>query len=514
MSPRVSIVTPVYDPPLWALEECIKSVLRQTERDWQWCIADDLSTNPDVRRRLQKLARVEPRVRLILREENGGIVAASNSALAACDGEFVALLDHDDSLSSDALERVLAAFEQGPDVDYVYSDEDKVDAEGRYFDEFRKPDFAPERLRGQNYCCHLSAFRRSILEAVGGFRSGFDGSQDWDLILRVSEQARRIVHVPEVLYHWRVIPGSTSGELTAKPYVFESGRRAVEEHCNRSGIKANVSILPSGFIKCDRKLRAEPLVSIIIPTRGDRRRIWGLDTCLPANAIQSVFERTTYPNIEIVLVHDRVASLDPDIVALTVDERLSIVWYDKPFDFSDKCNVGVLCSKGEIVILLNDDTEIISPTWIETFVGLLEDRAVGMVGPMTLLDDGRIQSAGHGNNPSPHNLGAGEPSDSPGPFGERLITREVSGVTGACLAMKQVDYLRLGGMSPTFPHSFNDVDLAFKVLGEGLRILWTPVARIWHFESLSRDPRVREEEFDNIHARWGMHFGEDRYTRT
>ena len=175
---------------------------------------------------------------------------------------------------------------------------------------------------------------------------------------------------------------------------------------------------------------------------------------------------------------------------------------------------SVLCSKGEIVILLNDDTEIISPTWIETLVGLLEDRAVGMVGPMTLLDDGRIQSAGHGNNPSPHNLGAGEPSDSPGPFGERLITREVSGVTGACLAMKQVDYLRLGGMSPTFPHSFNDVDLAFKVLGEGLRILWTPVARIWHFESLSRDPRVREEEFDNINARWGMHFGEDRYTRT
>jgi glycosyltransferase involved in cell wall biosynthesis len=296
--------------------------------------------------------------------------------------------------------------------------------------------------------------------------------------------------------------------------VFESARRAVKEHCERSGIDADITTLPSGFIQCARRPKTRPLVSIIIPTRGDCKRIWGLETCLAANAIQSVLQISTWQNLEIIVVHDRVDGLDKDLLALVDDEKVKIIWYDKPFDFSDKCNLGVLSSKGDIVVFLNDDTEIISPTWIETMVGFLEDDVVGMVGPMTLLEDGRIQSAGHGNNPSPHNLGAGEPCDSTGPFGERLITREVSGVTGACLSMRKEDYLRVGGMSAVFPHSFNDVDLAFKVLAEGLRILWTPIARIWHFESLTRDSRVREEEFNKIHARWGTHFGDDRYTRT
>ena len=202
MTPHISIVTPVYNPPLWALEECIKSVLAQTETNWQWCIADDLSSDPAVRVRLQKLADSDNRVVVTLRESNGGIVHASNTALDSATAEFVALLDHDDSLTPDALNKVLNAFSSHEQVDYVYSDEDKVNAEGHYFDEFRKPDFSPERLRSQNYCCHLSAFRRSLLREVGGFREGFDGAQDWDLILRATEKARRVVHIPEVLYHW------------------------------------------------------------------------------------------------------------------------------------------------------------------------------------------------------------------------------------------------------------------------------------------------------------------------
>lgn len=514
MSPRISIVTPVYNPPLWALEVCISSVLAQTEKDWQWCIADDQSTDADVRSRLLKLAKAEPRVNLTMRDTNGGIVEASNSALATATGEFVALLDHDDSLTPDALAKVLDAFALAGDVDYVYSDEDKIDREGHLFDEFRKPSFAPERLRGQNYCCHISAFRRSILDEVGGFRGGFDGSQDWDLVLRVTEKARRVVHIPQVLYHWRVIPGSTSGELNAKPYVFEAARRAVSEHCDRLGIHADISTLPSGFIRCARRPKTEPLVSIIIPTRGDRKRVWGVETCLPANAIRSILKRSTWANLEIVLVHDRVSNLDRDLIPLVDGKKVRILWYDKPFDFSDKCNLGVLASHGDIVVLLNDDTEVETPEWIELLVAPLEDGDVAMTGPMTRFEDGRIQSAGHGNLNGPHNLASREESDSVGPFGEWAISREVSGITGACAAIPRTIYMELGGMSPAFPHSYNDVDFGFKALRVGYRMVWTPYARLWHFESLSRDPAVRREEVEMLYARWGDQVESDNFTRT
>jgi GT2 family glycosyltransferase len=503
MTLRFSIITPVYDPPLWALEECIKSVKNQTITTWEWCIADDCSTNDKVKKRLRKLAKSDPRVKLVEREENGGIVEASNSALAMATGEFVVLLDHDDSLTHDALSVMSMNIDTNPTVDYLYSDEDKIDRDGKLFDTFRKPDFAPERLRGQNYLCHLSVIRRSLVEDVGAFRQGYDGSQDYDLLLRVTERARKIVHVSKVLYHWRTVEGSTAVNVNSKPYVFESARRAVEDHCERVGIKADVSILPSGFIRCHRKPLAEPLVSIIIPTRGDRKRIWGLDTCLPANAIRSVLENSTYPNIEIILIHDRITSLDPDIEALTDDERLSIVWYDKPFDFSDKCNIGFLASRGDVIVLLNDDIEIETPEWIEVLISHLEDGDVAMVGPMTRLEDGRIQSAGHSHIGGPHNLASGMDSESYGPFGEILIAREVSGVTGACVAIPRSVYSELGGMSLAFPHSYNDVDFALKALHAGYRNIWTPFARLWHFESLSRDPSVRSEEYEELYRRWG-----------
>ena len=512
MSPRFSIVTPVYDPPLWALEECIKSVLAQEYTDWEWCLADDCSPNPKVRERLSRLTESDSRVKVTFRDENGGIVAASTSALELATGAFVALLDHDDSLTRDALSVVAKALDEDGTIDYVYSDEDKIDESGRHFDHFGKPDFAPERLRGQNYCCHLSVVRRNLLLEVGGFREGFDGSQDYDLILRVTENARTIHHIRKVLYHWRTVIGSTATDVTAKPYVFESARRAVEEHCRRVGISADVSLLPVGYVKVARHLTSVPLVSIIIPTRGDRKRIWGVDTCLPANSIASILERSTYTNIEIVVVHDRVGSLDPELECLAEDPRISVVWYDKPFDFSEKCNLGAIASRGDVLLFLNDDTEVMSSDWIETMISYLQDQDVGMVGPMTVLEDGRIQSAGHCNNPTPHNLGAGEPIDSVGPFGERVIAREVSGVTGACMTMRRADYFHLGGMSLTLPHSFNDVDLAFKVLSEGKRIIWTPYARLWHFESLSRNPTVRAEELLALEERWRRHFGRDAFT--
>jgi GT2 family glycosyltransferase len=353
-----------------------------------------------------------------------------------------------------------------------------------------------------------------LVEDVGAFRQGYDGSQDYDLLLRVTERARKIVHVSEVLYHWRTVEGSTAVNVNSKPYVFESARRAVEDHCERVSINADVSILPSGFIRCHRKPRAEPLVSIIIPTRGDRKRVWGLETCLAANAVKSVLEKSTYVNLEIVLVHDRTPSLDSELVSCLEDNRVSLVWYDKPFDFSDKCNVGVFASQGDIIILLNDDIEIDTANWIETLISYLDDDDVAMVGPLTRLEDGRIQSAGHGHVGGPHNLSSGLDIDSYGPFGEILISREVSGVTGACAAIPRRVYVDLGGMSLAFPHSYNDVDFALKAAGAGYRIIWTPNARLWHFESLTRDPSVRRDEYEMLYARWGELADIDRFTRT
>lgn len=513
MAPYFSIVTPVYDPPLWALEECITSVLSQDFTDWQWCIADDHSTNHKVRRRLRKLAKSDSRVHLVERSENGGIVEASNSALAVSTGEFVVLLDHDDSLTPEALSIVASHIDSDPSADFLYTDEDKINQRGETFDTFLKPDFAPERLRGQNYLCHLSVIRRSLVEEIGGFRPGFDGSQDYDLFLRATERARSIIHVPKVLYHWRTVDGSTSVNVGSKPYVFESARRAVAEHCERMGITAEVTVQPSGYIKCARRPNCQPLVSIIIPTRGDRKMIWGIETCLAANAVRSVLEKSTYADLEVILVHDRVPMLDKEMFPLLEDGRVSVTWYDKPFDFSDKCNVGFRASRGEVIILLNDDVEIDSPDWIETLISYLDDD-VAMVGPMTRLEDGRIQSAGHGHTGGPHNLGSGFDAESPGLFGEMLIAREVSGVTGACAAIPRSVYEELGGMSLAFPHSYNDVDFALKASVSGYRIIWTPYARIWHFESLTRDPSVRREEYEKLYARWGDLADLDRFTRS
>lgn len=510
--PFFSIITPVFNPPLWALEKCIASVTSQSFTDWEWCIADDASTDTNVIGILKKLAAKDPRVKIIQRTENGGIVEASNTALASATGEFIVLLDHDDSLAQRALKVVATAIELAPTVDYIYTDEDKIDQDEKHFDVFKKPSFSPERLRGQNYCCHLSVFRASLVNEIGGFRKGFDGAQDYDLILRATEKARKIIHIPEVLYHWRVVTGSTAGNANAKPYAIESGKRAVQEHCKRTGINAEVTTTTGGYIRVKRIVTDDKKVSIVIPTRGDRKSIWGIDTCLVTNAVQSIMQKSTYKNFEIIVVHDRAPKLDSELENLITNNQVLLVWYDKPFNFSDKCNIGVVHSKGEIVVLLNDDTEIDSPDWLEVLVGFLEDKNVAMVGPLTVLEDGRVQSAGHGNNTLPHNLGAGDLVDWPGYFGERLISREISGVTGACLAMRRDCYFELGGMSTSLPHSFNDVDLAFKALIAGYKIIWTPLARIYHFESLSRDPRVRPEEIDQLSNRWETYFNRDSYT--
>jgi O-antigen biosynthesis protein len=508
-----SILTPVFNPPEQAFQECIESVFDQAYENWEWCLADDGSSEPHVET-LLRLAEADPRVKIVRHGSNEGIVAASNRAARLATGDFVCLLDHDDRLSYHALESLAEAILECPDVDYLYSDEDKIDSEGNRYDRFCKPDWSPERLLGQNYCSHLSTIRRSVFEAVDGFRTGFDGSQDYDLVLRVTEQARRVVHIPDVLYHWRAVVGSTASDFDAKPQAFTAALEALRSHLDRTGQEGEVEQTPSGYYRVKRPIGGDPKVSIIMPTRGSSKSIWGKTTCLATNAVRSIVEQSTYGNLEVVLVHDSsTPEGELDQMQSLLGERFVPLEYTEEFDFADQTNRGVVRSSGDVVLMLNDDTQVVSPDWIETLLGHLSIPDVGMVGPLLVLADGRVQSAGHYNDRTPHNLGAGALPSEGGPFGMFAVAGERTGLTAACAALRREVYDEVGGLSRTFPRSFNDVDLGFKLLSRGYRILWTPFASLYHFESPTRDPRVSQDEILALYDRWGSTMEQEPYAR-
>jgi glycosyltransferase involved in cell wall biosynthesis len=510
--PLVSILTPVFNPPRDSFIQCISSVLSQTFGNWEWCLVDDAADQSLVADLLADLADSDSRIKVFSRASNGGIVNASNDALNLARGEFVALLDHDDELHPQALEKIAECLHSAADIDYLYTDEDKIDQAGHHYDAFLKPDWSPERLRSQNYCCHLSVLRRSLVKDLGGFRSGFDGSQDYDLILRVTEIARRIVHVPEVLYHWRAVAGSTALSTDEKPYAFQAAIKAVSEHLHRVGVNGIAEDAGHGYLKVIRSLTEHPLVSIVIPTRGTRKFVRGKNAPLVTRFIDSILELSTYKKFEIIVVAD---TDTPDNVTDLLASRPNtrVVPYSKPFNFSEKCNLGALHANGDVLLLLNDDMEVISPNWLETLIGHLHEPDVGIVGPLLLLEDERIQSAGHSNTPTPHNFRNGSSSRESGEFGILAIAREVSGLTGAAMAVRRDVYFEAGGMSLAFGNCFNDVDFCFKVLDLGYRLIWTPHVRLFHYESVTRDARVSEAELNLLSQRWGRKFDNDTFCR-
>ena len=512
--PLFSIITPVFNPPLAALCECIDSVLSQTFLNWEWCITDNGSSDQEILSLLKETSESDPRISVQYRNANGGIVAASNDSLSVATGTFVAFLDHDDCLHEDALAQVATAIKAHSDVDYVYTDEDKITETGEHCDVFLKPDWSPERLRGQNYCSHLSVARRELVATVGGLRAGFEGSQDYDLILRITEQARRIVHIPEVLYHSLAIARTKLSPSNHASYAPITAEKSLAEHLARCDIKGSVSTTGWGYHKISRRLRDAPLVSIIIPTCGTEKVIFGQLRILVIELLRSIISKSTYTNIEIIIVAD---SHTPqtvfDEIATMSELAAKIVQYSKPFNFSEKCNIGFAHSEGEVILLLNDDMEIISPDWLETMLGYVLETGVGMVGPMLLLEDGRIQSASHTNTPVPHIYGMGHSSRQPGECGIFAVARECSGVTGAAAMLRRDVFREVGGLSLQFPRNFNDVDIAFKLINARYRIIWTPHARLYHFESASRNPSVDEKELEMIKNRWGQFFDNDKYCR-
>lgn len=512
--PTISILTPVYDTDREVLERCVRSVLAQNYQQWQLCLVDDASPAKHVWPLLKKIATWDPRIVVERRSVNGGIVAASNDCAALATGDVIALLDHDDELHPEALTNVAAAFMADDEVDYVYTDEDLIDLDGRRFSPFYKPDWSPERFRGQMYTCHLSAMRRALYEQVGGFRDGYDGSQDWDLVLRVTEAARKVVHIPEVLYHWRIVPTSVLSGEDIKPYAYESARRALTDHIGRIGIDGTVEELAQrGHFHVVRSLDESSLISIVIPTRGSQGFTWGQRRVMVVEAVRSVVERSSYSNVEFVIVYDSGTPAGVlDELADIAGASLTLVEWSAPFNFSAKCNLGAAHANGDLVLFLNDDTEVIASDWLEVMSGFLREPDVGAVGAHLLFEDGRLQHGGHVylNNMPGHLMFGQDPLSDKNRMALHL-DREVAGVTAACLMMRMDVFAEVGGFSVEFPNNYNDVDLCLKVRELGYRIVVSPRARLYHFESISRDPSVSDAETAKLQGRWRHRLAQDPY---
>jgi glycosyltransferase involved in cell wall biosynthesis len=483
--PRISVIMPTYNPPIEMLRSAIESVRSQIYPDWELCIADDCSTDPAVMQVLEEFEATDPRVKLIRREENGHISAASNSALSLVTGEWVALLDHDDILTEHALALVALALDTHRDAGIVYSDEDKLDETGHRIDPFFKPDFDPLLLLGQNFVSHLGVFRKDLVDRVGGYRVGYEGSQDWDLTLRVAEllDPSQVVHVPHVLYHWRVHSSSTASLVSAKPYAVEAGQRAVVDHLARTQRKARTTYVGQlGFNRVTWDMDGPaPKVSIIVPTRDGR---------LLPRCIDSVCGLTQYPNFEVVVV-DNASRSRPTLEYLRGNEhRISVVRDERPFSHSALNNTAVAHTTGDVVCLLNDDTEVISGSWLTEMVSQLQQPGVGSVGAKLYYRDGRVQHAGVVLGVFGIAAHAHRNFDrlATGHFGHLQLAHGVSAVTAACAVIRREAWEQIGGFDETnLPNALNDVDLCLRLSEAGWKIVWTPYAELFHDESTGRD---------------------------
>ena len=492
--PLFSVLVPVYNTPERWLQRAIDSVRAQTYPRWELCLADDASTDPLVRPFLEKAAAEDARIKVAFRGQNGHIAATSNSALELATGEFTALLDHDDELAPNALLEMAEALQVAPEADYLYSDEDKIDEDGARHSPYFKPDWLPDLFAGQNYTSHLSVYRTALVRQVGGFRVGFEGSQDWDLTLRVVEQTTpdRIRHIPKILYHWRAIPGSTALLLSEKDYVETAAERALVEHFSRLGQQVEVLPVPGGHWRIRYLLPATPpLVSLIIPTRNG---LTVLRRCL-----DSLLEKTTYPRFEILVVDN--GSDDPATLAylatlrdgshplLAPHHTVRVLPYAEPFNFSAINNYAVREAAGEVVGLLNNDLEVITPSWLEEMTAQALRPEIGCVGAMLYYPNDTIQHAGCV-------LGIGGvaghafktfPRGDEGKFNRARLVQNYSAVTAACLVVRKAIYEQVGGLDERdLAVAFNDIDLCLKVLAAGYRNLWTPFAEFYHHESASR----------------------------
>ncbi|MCL5982723.1 MAG: glycosyltransferase family 2 protein [Firmicutes bacterium] len=485
--PLISVVMPCYNPKQEWLKEAIESVRRQIYPHWELCIADDASTNPAIRSLLEDYTRKEARIKVVFRETNGHISAASNSALELAAGEYVALLDHDDLLAEQALFWVAEAINRHPDAGLIYSDEDKIDESGRRFDPYFKCDWNYDLFLAQNMISHLGVYRAELFREIGGFREGVDGSQDYDLALRSIEQldASQIIHLPRVLYHWRAHQASAAMSAQAKPYAYVAAERALNDHLARQGVSARAEQIPERSCYRVRYNLPEqlPQVTLIIPTRNSPH--------LLRQCLSSILERTDYPDYEILVVDN--GSDDPQTLrffdSIGRNPRVRILRDDRPFNYSALNNRAVQAAQGELIGLINDDIEVICREWLTEMVSIALQPGVGSVGARlwypnnTLQHGGVILGLGGAAGHSHKRL----PKGNPGYFGRAILQQTFSAVTAACLVVRRSIFLEVGGFEEeNLKVAFGDVDFCLRLREAGYRNVWTPYAEAYHHESASR----------------------------
>lgn len=494
--PLISIVIPLYCTPLPYLKELLESVRRQSYENWQLCLADG-SPDDKAKEFIEKHYGREKRIVYRKLEENGGISVNTNEAVALAAGEYLMLCDHDDTLEPDALYEIVKAInDTGADV--LYTDEDKVSMDGRhYFDPNFKPDFNLFRLRENNYICHIFVVKKSLTDETGLLRSEFDGAQDFDFILRCCEKAQKITHIPKVLYHWRCHMDSTAADPSSKAYAYEAGRKAVREHYQRLGIDAKVEMTERpGWYRSHVKVQGNPLISVIIPNKDHTD---DLELCL-----FSMTRKSTYRNYEILIVENNSEKEETFEYYRKIPDRYPkarVLTWEKEFNYSAINNFAAKEAKGEYLLFLNNDVEILTPDWMEEMLQNCQQENVAAVGAKLYYPDDTIQHAGVvlGLGGIAGHIMCRASKEDPGYFGRMISVQEISAVTAACMMVKKSDFDAVGGLDETFQVAFNDIDLCMKFRAAGKKIIFTPYAELYHYESKSRgleDTPEKQFRFD------------------
>ena len=490
-SPLISIVTPVYNTPLYALEECIASVFAQTYTNWQLCLVDDLSPRQEIRDFLARAAKQDPRILVSYRQANGGIVAASNDAVALATGDYIGLLDHDDVLEPDALAEVVAALHADPSIDYIYTDEDLLTQDGTMRDPFRKPDWSPERFRNQMYVCHFSVIKTSLLRQVGGFRIGFDGSQDYDLMLRVTEQAHKVHHIPKILYHWRIVDGSVAADPTAKPYAYLAGQRAIEEHCHRVGIAADISsvtALPGNYRVVRRDDPDTPTITVLLVDTGAESSVWGDQRRHAPETAFHLQHMSTFPKL-VVQVVPQGSQSRTEVLNRAVQE----------------------CST-DFIVLASEALAVDTHNWCEILYGFARQADVGMAAPYIWTANSRLFHAGYLLRPHCIETAGARINK---PFtGFRAVfksDREVTALGTFCTMIRREAFLKVGGFDTSLPEPYASADLSLRLWNHGYRVIVTPQANMWCFEDNNDLSRGRHRMTDEFRRRWPREVEHDPY---
>ncbi|MFC2100997.1 glycosyltransferase [Bacteroidota bacterium] len=516
LMPKISIIVPVYNPPIHLLKATLESVIDQIYENWELCLADDNSSDPEVKKVLQEYEKSDHRIKLILRKENGHISQCSNSALSIAEGEFAAFLDHDDILSKDALFQVVKLLNKYPDTDLFYSDEDKIDENDHHFMPHFKPQWCPDNLLSRNYFGHLTVLKLQLIREIGGFRIGFEGSQDYDLILRFTEKTDKIRHIPKVLYHWRVHKESASLSEEVKPYAYNAARNALTEALDRRNEKGNVDFLP-GFrgYSIRYNINNPGKVSIIIPSK-DKADI--LEVCL-----QSLFNITSYPDFEVIVINNR--SSESSFFKLVEKwkdlkpDQFKCIEADIDFNFSKIINFGVQHATGKYLLFLNNDIEIIHADWMEAMVEQAQRKSIGAVGVKLLYQNNTIQHAGViiGLGGAAGHTFVGSHKDATGYFNYIQCINNYSSLTAACMMCRKEVFDEVNGFDEDFSVEYNDVDFCLRLIEKNYFNVYLPHVTLYHYESLTRGHPLMVKssfekhklEFQRFHDKWNKYILDD-----